>query len=145
MTRIDFYQLSDTAPQAPLLVSCKLVKRALKEHPQIYLQVADQRMGETLDDLLWSFDPDAFIPHVLLPRDHAGQANVCIGVGVPPSHHADVLINLSDELPPSFQHFRRVCELVPASEEHRARARERFRYYKERGYPLHYHQLGLDK
>lgn len=149
MTRVDFYQLADSSNKAPLLTSCKLIKKALAQHGSVYVQVPDLRTGEQLDELLWQFEPDAFIPHALLPRDEKLSARVAIGVGVAPDVFADVLINLSDALPHQFQRFERLLELVPASEEQRLKARERYSFYKQRGYPLHYHDLekshNLDK
>ncbi len=141
MTRVDFYQLADSSPKAPLLTSCKLIKKALAAHGSIYVQVPDLRTGEQLDELLWQFEPDAFIPHVLLPRDDKLAANVAIGVGAAPDNYAGVLINLSDALPHQFQRFERVLELVPAMEEQRGKARERYSFYKQRGYPLQVHNL----
>ena len=141
MTRVDFYQLADTSPQAPLLTTCKLVRKALREHTRIFIQVPDARMGEQLDELLWSFDSEAFVPHALLPRDKNDDAPVVIGVGSAPEPHDDLLINLSDELPGRFASFQRICELVPASDEQRNKARDRYKHYKDRGYPLNYHTL----
>jgi len=141
MTRVDFYQLSDSSNRAPLLTSCKLIKKALQVHSHVYVQVPDLRTGEQLDELLWQFEPDAFIPHLLLPRDDKLTAPVAIGVGVAPDVYADVLINLSDNLPHAFARFQRLLELVPASEEQRLKARERYDFYKQRGYPLQYHNL----
>lgn len=143
MTRIDFYQLSDSSAQAPLLTTCKLVRKALKEHSHIFIVVPDQRQALDLDELLWSFDPEAFIPHVVLPRDEVTDAPVAIGMGAAPEQHAEILINLCDELPRHFQRFSRVLEMVPAHEEQREKARERYKHYKERGYALNYHQLKL--
>lgn len=141
MTRVDFYQLADSSGKAPLLTSCKLIKKALLVHRNVYVQVPDMRTGEQLDELLWQFEPDAFIPHLLLPRDEKISAAVAIGVGAAPDPFTDVLINLSDNLPHAFQRFERVLELVPASEEQRLKARERYSFYKQRGYALHYHDL----
>ena len=141
MTRVDFYQLADSNAKAPLLTSCKLIKKALAAHGSVYVQVPDLRTGEQLDEMLWQFEPDAFIPHVLLPRDDKLNAKVAIGVGTAPDFYAHVLINLSDALPHQFQRFERLLELVPASEEQRLKARERYSFYKQRGYPLQYHNL----
>lgn len=141
MTRVDFYQLEDDAPKATLLVSCRLVQKALAKHDRVYLQVPDQRTGEQLDQLLWQFQSDAFIPHRLLPSKSELDAPVAIGVGPAPEGFHSVLINLTDQVPDRFERFQRVLELVPAAEEARIKARTRYAYYKQRGYLLNYHQL----
>ena len=141
MTRVDFYQLEDNSPKATLLVSCKLVQKALAAHGRVYLQTPDLNVAEQLDQLLWSFQNDAFIPHIVLPRQKEIEAPVAIGVGPAPDIFHQVLINLTDQIPDKFERFERVLELVPADEAERVKARTRFAYYKKRGYQLNYHQL----
>jgi DNA polymerase III subunit chi len=52
-----------------------------------------------------------------------------------------VLINLGAEVPQFFGRFERVAELVDQRPELLAQSRERFRFYRERGYELNTHQL----
>jgi DNA polymerase-3 subunit chi len=52
-----------------------------------------------------------------------------------------VLINLHDAPPPFFSRFERLAEVVGADEAGAAAARERFRFYRERGYELRTHNL----
>ena len=145
MTRVDFYQLEEDSPKATLQVSCQLVQKALAAHENVYCQVPDQRTAEQLDELLWSFHPDAFIPHQVLPSKAVLNTSVAIGVGPAPDTFHSVLINLGEEVPARFERFERVLELVPAAEEARLKARGRYSYYKQRGYQLHYHQLAARK
>jgi DNA polymerase IIIc chi subunit len=53
----------------------------------------------------------------------------------------DVLISLAPEVPTWFSRFTRIAELVGAAEDDKVRGRERFRFYRERGYPLETHNL----
>jgi DNA polymerase-3 subunit chi len=55
--------------------------------------------------------------------------------------HQDVLVNLSGTIPSFFSRFDRVAEIVPEVESTRESARENYRQYKSKGYPLHYHKL----
>jgi DNA polymerase IIIc chi subunit len=50
--------------------------------------------------------------------------------------HDDCLLNLSDEIPPGFSRFRQLIEIVSVDDADRLPGRERFRFYRERGYPL---------
>jgi DNA polymerase III subunit chi len=50
-----------------------------------------------------------------------------------------VLINLHETPPPFFSRFERLAEIV--SEDGAAAARERFRFYRERGYELRTHNM----
>ncbi|THA38965.1 DNA polymerase III subunit chi, partial [Streptomyces sp. A1136] len=51
-----------------------------------------------------------------------------------PHHH--VLINLSGNTPEHFARFERMFEIISSDEADKAAGRDRYRFYKERGYPL---------
>jgi DNA polymerase-3 subunit chi len=48
----------------------------------------------------------------------------------------ECLLNLSDEIPPGFSRFQSLVEIVSVDDQDRLPGRERFRFYRERGYPL---------
>ena len=50
--------------------------------------------------------------------------------------HDDVLINLQQQYPPFFSRFRRLIEIVGLDEADRSAARERYRFYRDRGYEI---------
>jgi DNA polymerase-3 subunit chi len=52
-----------------------------------------------------------------------------------------VLLNLSASCPPHFERFERLLEVVGADEAERAAGRERYRFYKSRGYAIANHDL----
>ena len=52
-----------------------------------------------------------------------------------------MLVNLSDEVPKFFTRFARIAEIVIQAPTVRIAGRERFRFYRERGYPLHHHDM----
>jgi DNA polymerase-3 subunit chi len=52
-----------------------------------------------------------------------------------------VLVNLESTVPPWFGRFHRVAELVGGDDSARAAARERYRFYQDRGYTLNTHRL----
>ena len=52
-----------------------------------------------------------------------------------------MLLNLRDELPAFFSRFQRLIEIVSIDEEDRRLARERFKYYRDRGYDIRSHDL----
>ena len=54
---------------------------------------------------------------------------------------AAVLINLHRETPPFFSRFERLVEIIGTDDGATAAGRERWRYYKERGYALRSHNL----
>ncbi|MBQ74367.1 MAG: DNA polymerase III subunit chi [Gammaproteobacteria bacterium] len=137
MTRIDFYQID--SDEAPLLFACRLIEKVYRKGLKVYIHTMSERQSIELDDLLWSFRGDRFIPHAL--ENAAEEAPIKIGHNVEPDEHQEVLINLSREVPDFFSRFDRVAEIVPLGDENRHSARQNYRFYKDRGYSLQYHEI----
>lgn len=138
MTRIDFYQID--GDEAPLLFTCRLAEKAYRQGHQIYIHTKSQEQSVELDELLWSFRSERFIPHAL-QQANADSSPIRIGNDHEPEEHQDVLINLSQAVPDFFSRFDRVAEIVPLDDDSRESARKNYRFYKERGYKLHYHKM----
>jgi DNA polymerase-3 subunit chi len=94
----------------------------------------DFAQAEALDELLWSFDEDAFIPHQLAGDDDDDHIAVLIappGVETP----ARVLtINLREQCPQAYGD--RVLEVVAADPAEREGSRTRWREYQRLGFEL---------
>ena len=61
--------------------------------------------------------------------------------GYPCGNHHDLLINLAADTPDWFGRFDVLCELVYGDENLVASKRHRYKFYKDRGYPLNYHDM----
>jgi hypothetical protein len=66
---------------------------------------------------------------------------VLIGSDADALRSADVMINLHTEQPPAFARFERLVEIVGLDEAGVEAGRERYRFYKTRGYALQTHDL----
>ncbi len=139
VTRVDFYVIPSADPSARLQVACRLAEKAWRQGMQVYLHCADEAQRSELDGRLWSFRGEAFIPHSLAEED--AEAPVALGLGEPPGNHRDLLINLTLEAPGFVPNFSRVAELVVEEPAIRQAARDKFRFYREQGYPLQDHRL----
>lgn len=146
MTRVDFYVLEDVAEQARDHFACRLVEKAWRLEHKIYLHAASESEARRLDGLLWTFNDRSFLPHVLdTPDLEPGLAEatpVRVGAAEEPGFEADLLVNLDQAVPLFFSRFERVAEIVGGGEGERAAARERFRFYRDRGYTLQSHRIG---
>lgn len=143
MTRVDFYLLGSGAGDRDLY-ACRLADKAFRLGHGAYIYTADADAAQRLDKLLWTFSQGSFVPHGLYAEaapDTTPPFPVAIGCLEPPLACHDVLISLHAEVPPFFSRFERVVDLVGADEAEKTRARERFRFYRERGYPLQTHEL----
>jgi DNA polymerase III subunit chi len=139
--RIDFYVLPDHKEQGRALLACRLTDKAYSHGHTVYLFAASDAQVTTLDDLLWTFRQDSFIPHERYPLAGSEGSPVLIGTAPPPEVAAQVLINCTDALPEGFERFERVVELVDQQPAVLARARERFKHYRERGGAPETHKL----
>lgn len=144
MTRIDFYILPEGgARTSPVMTACKLCEKATAGGHRVYAHVPDPAMAEDLDGALWSFQQGGFLTHERYdgePLDEPLPA-VLIGAVEPPETHHGVMLNLGLEVPDWFSRFERVLEIVAADAEGRAKSRERYKFYRDRGYELATHKL----
>ena len=133
MTRIDFH--SNVADR--LTYTCRLVRKARAARCRIVLLSRDAQQQAALDEALWTFSATDFLPHVAASHPHAADTPVILitdDQAELPHHH--VLINLSGQTPAHFARFERMFEIISAQEEDKIAGRDRYRYYKDRGYPL---------
>jgi len=143
MTRIDFYILQSNTPQARAQFACRLTEKAYSQANRVYLHAADAGQATQLDTLLWTFRQGSFVPHQQHDAAHSGDCPVVIGHQHEPEDHNQVLINLDQQVPLFFSRFERVVEIVDEDENTRQRGRERFKFYRDRGYDLHSHNISL--
>jgi len=136
MTRIDFYQLPEQGRSEDQVVSL-LLRKIHAQGLSALLLARDIGHSQHLDDWLWRFDEESFLPHG--QTQELGRQPIWIQYDCSNSDERDVLINLQPQVPAYFTQFERVVELVTA--QNKESARDHFRFYKERGYPLDHHTL----
>lgn len=135
MTKVDFYNLTDGELLARDHFACRLAEQAFRAGTRVYLHTRDAAHSAELDTLLWTFRDSSFVPHNLLGSGSAVNT-VEIGHGEQCGDHNGVLINLSDSIPAFFSRFEEVKEILVDDEDHKARGREHWRFYRDHGYPL---------
>jgi DNA polymerase-3 subunit chi len=144
VTRVDFYVLSDAAPDARLRVACRLIEKAFEGGLRVYVQTSSLEEAQRLDELLWTFNDRAFIPHEVIedgsPITHE-RTVILIGLGAPPSTHRQLLMNLTTALPVEIDSVERIAEIVDVDPENKRRSRERYKAYRELGCALESHNL----
>ena len=135
MPRADFYLIDKPRfREQPLLLVCELARRAFAAQQPMLILVRDFEQAEAVDELLWAFDEDAFIPHQLAGDDDDADTAVLI---VPPGiDTADrpLVINLREGCAPG--RFDRVLEVVAADPAERDGSRTRWREYARLGFEV---------
>ncbi|WP_293373429.1 DNA polymerase III subunit chi [Nevskia sp.] len=144
MTRIDFYILTEAfaAASSHVLTACKLCDKATAAGKRVFAYVPDANVAAALDSALWTFRQGSFIAH---ERQAAAIEEplpaVLIGADEPPAAYDGVMINLGLDVPDFFSRFERVLEIVDADPAARTKSRERYKFYRDRGYELATHNL----
>lgn len=142
MTKVDFYITENKKPVARFNLACRLAEKIQKLGHRIYIHTDDETQSQAIDELLWTFKQNTFIPHCIVTTGDIQEDNsILIGHDLDNDKEDDVLINLSQEVPSFFSRFHRVVELIDPDEKQRKMGRERFKFYKERGYPLESHPI----
>ncbi len=145
MTRVDFYILAEQTTEARYRFTCRLIDKAVSRGQNVYWHVNSHEEAKTLDNLLWDFRPESFVPHEL---NHADASTVhCpvhIGWSAPPQDHHDILINTSNRLPGFFSRFSRLMEVVTQTDDVLQYTRQHYRFLNERGYAIKHQDMRLD-
>lgn len=140
MPRADFYLIDKPRfREDPLLLVCELAKRAFASTQPALILARSLDQAEELDEKLWAFDENAFVPHQIAGDDDDEVTAVLI---VPPDVRvADrpLVINLRDDCAPGL--FERVLEVVPADEAMRTGSRERWKTYRQAGFEVSKHDM----
>lgn len=137
MTSISFY----THAPDKLAIARQLVAKAWGQKLNVLVYAPDEAVAAGIDRLLWTQPALSFIPHCRDSSPLAAATPVIIGERADALPSADVLINLGDEPPPVFSRFERLMEIVTEDEHDVLRGRQRYRFYKDRGYELLNHDL----
>lgn len=133
MTRIDFHS---NVPDK-LGYACRLVRKARAASCQVVLLTRDRNELAMLDQALWNFSEQDFLPHVAADDPLAANTPVILTDSDEKDlPHYQILINLSAGTPAHFARFERMFEIISAEEADKAAGRERYRFYQQRGYPL---------
>ncbi len=137
MTSIDFYFNAEDRLQ----VACRLAAKALKQGSRMLIYAPDADTAGRLDTLMWTWPATGFVPHCRAQAPLAAETPVLIASGEETPEGCELLLNLGAECPPHFERFARLLEVVSVNDEEKASGRSRYRFYKERGYPIASHDL----
>jgi DNA polymerase-3 subunit chi len=113
---------------------------AAKRKVLVYAPLPD--MVERLDRLLWTQAATGFVPHARAESPLAAESPIVIAGQLDTLPHDQTLLNLGDDIPPGFSRFEELVEVVSGDDAVRLPARERFKFYRERGYAPESREIG---
>ena len=137
--QVDFYLLGTTSP-GPARLACRLALMAWERNQDIFIITASEADGEQLDELMWQYPPERFVPHARAGAAGFDKAPVKIGT-LAVLNPADVVINLCPEAVPEPERFSRLLEIVPAADNEREASRVKFRIYRNMGLDPQTHEI----
>ena len=143
--QVDFYVRPETSPDALELFACRLVEKVWQRGHSVLVLAASDFAAQRLDDLLWTFREESFVPHRRLGESDPAKAPpvgklVILGTPGAWSGAFDVLVNLTPRVPEEADRAARIVEIVPAGGGARDAGRERYRVYRSRGFELRTHR-----
>ncbi len=141
MTEVLFY----TRAPDKLRTTCQLSCKALERNRRVMILTPEIDITERLSKLLWTTPSTGFTPHCRATDRLAELTPIIVDHATDPVVHEDVLINLREDMPSYFSRFQRLIEIVTNDDNDRARARERYRFYRDRGYEIVTHDLGKSR
>ena len=63
MAQVDFYILGDNSRRNINQMVCRLCEKALSNKMQVFIYTRTEQQARELDEELWTFKSDSFIPH----------------------------------------------------------------------------------
>jgi DNA polymerase-3 subunit chi len=138
-SQVDFYLLADSQLSADHL-ACRLAMMAWEHQQAVFVVANSDSHIKKLDELMWQYPPDRFLPHSTANSDGAEKAPVSIGKSVD-LKTAGVVINLCIDAIEQPDKFNRILEIVPFAEQERQASRTKFKTYRDLGLSPQLHEI----
>ena len=138
MTKVRFFHgANDRITAAAAWLHLAWSKRLDRSAQQVAVFVPVAELADRLDKQLWLQPAGSFVPHCRAGSPLAGETPIVLSDSLTSLGAHQLLLNLSDDVPPEFSRFDEVVEIVSQSGPDKLPARDRFKFYRERGYELH--------
>lgn len=120
-----------------------LISRALQNGHRLVVKTGQSAEVERLNEHLWTFDPNSFIPHGSEKDGNAADQPVWLTAKDENPNAADVLILTHGAAEPHDGGFAMICDMLDGRDADAVTAaRARWKVYKERGHAVTYWQQG---
>ncbi len=137
MTQVFFYH----GAVDKLAAACALLGKACLQKKPVLVYAPKPETAQLIDRLLWTQPALGFFPHCRADSPLAADTPILITDRLDQLPQDDRLMNLGLEIPPGFSRFHSLIEVVGQDDEDRNAARERVKFYKDRGYEIRYFDL----
>lgn len=137
MPRADFFEIR--GPRWDLAL-CLQVQAAWEAGERVYVWADSEAEARRLDELLWTFRDDAFVPHDLWQGEAELDTPVAVGWRAGDPNDAACAVLARDTAPAELAGFERVVDFAPVDVPERiGPARNRYRAFREAGFRVSFH------
>ena len=138
MTEIRFYHLERQPLERALPA---LLSKALSGGHKIIVRAKDEREVERLNEHLWTYNPDSFLPHGSQKDGFTEDQPIYLTAQDENPNGAGVLILTQGAASEKLEEFDLCCEMLDGRDEQAvSEARQRWKSYKEAGHDITYWQ-----
>lgn len=137
MTQVFFYH----GAAEKIAAACALLSGAYAKKKPVLVYAVDNSVANSVDRMLWTHSALSFVPHCRADSALAAETPILITDQLDNIAQDQRLMNLSQEIPPGFSRFESLIEVVGQEEGDRTAARDRVKFYKDRGYEVRYFDL----
>ena len=139
--RVDFYRINDNNASSVKEVACRLLEKAYQNGHQILVYCSTRLEAMALDDQLWTYKANRFIPHALIWETLTSTPPIQIGYEYTTESPHDLILNLAATVPFFSPSLRRIIEIVPPADAAKTISRDHYRIYRAQHCELHTHEL----
>jgi DNA polymerase-3 subunit chi len=132
VTRISFLHGAGDRIQS----AAQWLQQAWSGRQAVLVYVPDVEQATRLDRILWTQPALSFVPHCRTDAPLADETPILLTDHLDNPAQESCLLNLSNDLPPTFSRFEHLVEIVSTADADRLPARERFKFYRDRGYAI---------
>ena len=145
LTRIDFYyDVEDILSFASRMARKLYYEKIVSAKQPLVIRCKDQSHCEEVSYSIQNFSKKDFLPCAQFSDKSALLFPIILSTVSEIPLWADdiiVLLNLDTKIEMTFSSYCRVIEIVDQTELNRQKGRERYKYYKERGYEIFGHRV----
>ena len=137
MTQVFFYH----GAADKIAAACALLSGAYAKKKPMLVFAPEKEVANSVDRMLWTQPALSFVPHCRADSPLAAETPILITDSLETLPQDERLMNLSQIVPPGFSRFQSLIEVVGQADDERAAARDRVKFYKDRGYEVSYFDL----
>jgi len=137
LTQVFFYH----GATDKIAAACALLGGAYAKKKPMLVFAPEKEVANSVDRMLWTYPALGFVPHCRADSPLAAETPILITDSLESVSQDERLMNLSQIVPPGFSRFQSLIEVVGQSDDDRSTARDRVKFYKDRGCEVRYFDL----